>query len=67
MVHATQDQLQWAPFGTDDQINAGQVFFKFLFQLILQQEQKGNEAHPQGKEHDAQEHGERFESKVLPA
>ena len=38
VVHATQDQLQRAAFGADDEVYARQVLLEFILQLMLQEE-----------------------------
>ena len=38
MIHTTQDKLQRAAFGTDNQIDTGEVSLKLLIELVIELE-----------------------------
>ncbi len=54
MVHATQDKLQGAPFGTDDQIDACQIALKLLIELVVELQQQADEAGAQRGQYEAE-------------
>ncbi|HLW20052.1 MAG TPA: hypothetical protein VKX33_07005, partial [Cyclobacteriaceae bacterium] len=54
MIDAGEDQLEWAAFGTDHQINALGILGHFVFELILHEEQYGENSQAQSQEQNVQ-------------
>lgn len=65
MVYVVEDELQGVVFGVDDQVDVGQVFFKFFLQLVIQYEQKGDKAYVQFEEDEVEEYIQWFIGQVF--
>jgi len=66
VVHAGENELQGTAFCPDDEVDTGEVFFKFLLQLPVQQQQKRDQPGAQREEHHVEQRGQRLESQIFP-
>ena len=67
VVHAVEDELQRTSLRTDDQVDAGEIIFKSLFKLMVEQRQESNQADAQCKEQYTHDAVEGFGEDVFPA